>query len=102
MSSEISGIQQDLRNGLAVMTDWVAVVETDPGKALAHLTWLGLAMAQKCQELSEHVVDEVEGNAERRFFSLDGGLFRSNGSVVTLSREFFTILSMPTDEDVVR
>lgn len=90
-------VARDLRTGIATLNDWVPLIESDPGKALAHMTWLGLALAQKCQELSESVIDELAETAERRFFSMDGALFRSNGSVVTASREYFTILDLPEE-----
>lgn len=93
-------VARELRTGLAVMNDWAARVEEEPGKALAYLTWLGLALAQNCQGLTEDVVTVGE-NGESLFFSMDGALFRSNGSVVTLSREYFTVLSLPTDEDAM-
>ena len=101
VENDAAVIQRHIRAGLKVMDAWVQEMENDPGKALAFLTHLGLGLAEECQKLSESVIDMVEGNAERRFHSLDGGLFRSNGSVVTLSADHFTILNAPTGEHTV-
>lgn len=89
---------RQLYMGLSVMEGWISTFEEDPGKALAHLTMLGLLMAQKCQQLTEGVIDERDPNGERRFFSLDGGLFRSTGAVVQFDRDFLTILDTAREE----
>lgn len=87
----VSRITGDLRTGLEAIESWLPTLETDPGKALAYLTWLGLQFASRCQVMAEHVIDEVDDSGKRRFYSMEGALFRSTGTVVTVDPEFFNI-----------
>lgn len=85
------------RQVIGYLTGWIDRMDDDPGVALAHLTWLGLSIAQNAQSLAEDVVGDEP--ADSRFLSLDGALFDSYGNAVTFEREYFTILNGGSHDD---
>lgn len=84
-------VQKDsMLGGADFLTGWMERLDDDPGKSLAHITWLGLAIAQQAQAMAEHVVSEAGTDAV--FYSLQGALFNAHGQALTYEREHFTIL----------
>jgi hypothetical protein len=85
-----AAVTDELGGALTAFAQHLEVMESDPGAALAHLTWLGLSLANRCQVLSGNVVPAQEGITEEyRFLSLPGALFNSFGKLVTLERPAF-------------
>lgn len=78
-------VRKELTLGVSEMQRIVLQFERDPAHVLAQLAWLGLALAERTQELSSGV-QTVEGAEmppeSKRFFSMDGALTAWNGSLV--------------------
>lgn len=78
-------MQRDLTGAIEQMADAVAALgERGPG-SLLKLSWTALALAQRCQELSDGLefAPEEAQEMEQRFVSTEGALFRANGMFVS-------------------